>query len=732
MFSPASSSFFADKPISKAPEDALDRRSFAYAVADRLVAWPHSENLIAAIFGDWGSGKSSVKNLLVEYIEAKKAANRELRIQITQFEPWQFSGTDQLTNYFFNSLAESIADLPVVSKSKSAKRKKLSARRMRKYGMMVGAGASALSVLSSSPSLGLAALGGFGAAANISDAVGKLLCKAGEALEEPRSLEELKTDLKNDFDKLAFKHIVVVDDVDRLTPEEICLLFRIIKANSDFPNVIFLILAQRRAVTKALDGITHDEGGAFLEKIVQIPFDLPAPSLNQIAEFWLIKVDSILLPLHSGQVWDKDRLVPYWRQSLRFYFKNLRDCYRFLNALSFTAAIFQGSMAFEVNDVDLIVVEAIRVFEPRVYELISASKSILIGEMWFNPDRSEEVSAAKLLLDKIAALSNHEVATRAAITSLFPVVDQLSRGHTSYAWYEERLWKREKRVCDPLCFERYFRLLVPPNQVPESEIAELTVSGTDANHMGTMLASWDSRGLLKNALERLEAEEDLGHLVDPCAFIKALTSVIDERPPSNEFFSDDPDSSPGRFARSFLRNERDLETRNILSMDLAKAARGLAAALKMVWHLTPLSPADHDVSDLIDESTSTELRRFLACRIDDEKDDFVNNPRFPEIIGGWRSLDKEAADDWLRSKGADKSCTLKILSAFIIRTFPGDKGVDFSDRISLEAMLKVAPLAEWIRWTDESRLTALDSEGAEALALFDEAVKKSAQPAAGG
>ncbi|MEK5760288.1 P-loop NTPase fold protein, partial [Acinetobacter variabilis] len=82
--------------------------------------------------------------------------------------------------------------------------------------------------------------------------------------------QELITALKNRTTPL----LIVMDDIDRLTTIELRMIFQLIKANTDFPNVIFLLLFQKDIVEKKLTDNTQS-GENYLEKIIQIPFIIP-------------------------------------------------------------------------------------------------------------------------------------------------------------------------------------------------------------------------------------------------------------------------------------------------------------------------------------------------------------------------------------------------------------------------------------------------------------------------
>jgi predicted KAP-like P-loop ATPase len=66
-------SFSADRPISSRNEDLLGRSAFAESLASAIKGWMGNDSLVIALYGPWGSGKSSVKNILLESLrEATK------------------------------------------------------------------------------------------------------------------------------------------------------------------------------------------------------------------------------------------------------------------------------------------------------------------------------------------------------------------------------------------------------------------------------------------------------------------------------------------------------------------------------------------------------------------------------------------------------------------------------------------------------------------------------------
>ena len=81
-----------------------------------------------------------------------------------------------------------------------------------------------------------------------------------------------------------------MDDLDRLTSSQLRMVFQLVKANLEFPNVVFLLLFQRDLVEDKLnDGAQL--GRDYLEKI--IPPSLMLESLLHIAQLKISKTELI-------------------------------------------------------------------------------------------------------------------------------------------------------------------------------------------------------------------------------------------------------------------------------------------------------------------------------------------------------------------------------------------------------------------------------------------------------
>src|SRR5438132_8680983 len=92
---------FADRPILSAKEDLLGRAPFAQTLAKAILAWHGDESLTIAVSGDWGSGKTSLKNMVIEHLKEQGSAAPE----IVEFNPWKWDTQDKISSAFFREIS---------------------------------------------------------------------------------------------------------------------------------------------------------------------------------------------------------------------------------------------------------------------------------------------------------------------------------------------------------------------------------------------------------------------------------------------------------------------------------------------------------------------------------------------------------------------------------------------------------------------------------------------------
>lgn len=215
-----------DRPgVNPNTDDKLGYASFAKNLATSIAQIPPTDGLVIGLYGAWGLGKSTVLN----FVEFEIEAAAEPKPTVVRFDPWWFSGQEDLTHAFFNQL---LATLRPVTKGKKNLRVDLD--RLEKYVDDFADVTSEFEI----PYASRAA------------SIWKKL--------RQRTLTQRKEELEEALKALSQRILLIVDDIDRLVPGEIRHLFRLIKAVADFPNITYLVAFDRRVVTSALreEGLT--------------------------------------------------------------------------------------------------------------------------------------------------------------------------------------------------------------------------------------------------------------------------------------------------------------------------------------------------------------------------------------------------------------------------------------------------------------------------------------------
>ncbi len=85
----------ADRPSQDPKEDLFGHAPFAGSIADSIRRYPGTDGLVFALYGPWGSGKSTVLSYVRYYLKQGEAGDRPL---IVTFNPWWFSGRQPRSN----------------------------------------------------------------------------------------------------------------------------------------------------------------------------------------------------------------------------------------------------------------------------------------------------------------------------------------------------------------------------------------------------------------------------------------------------------------------------------------------------------------------------------------------------------------------------------------------------------------------------------------------------------
>ena len=121
----------------------------------------------------------------------------------------------------------------------------------------------------------------------------------------------------------------MIDDIDRLNAAEVRQVFRLIKLNANFANTVYLVAFDKVLVVKALEEVAPGSPAEYLEKIVQVSFELPPLQENTLTEILIQNFNEILVDV-SSRDFDEQRFGNMLGSGFRDFFRTLRDVTVFL------------------------------------------------------------------------------------------------------------------------------------------------------------------------------------------------------------------------------------------------------------------------------------------------------------------------------------------------------------------------------------------------------------------
>jgi KAP family P-loop domain len=253
---PTSSGYDAAK--ARREEDDLDRWRFAAEIVDVVIATPQDWSARIGIFGKWGEGKSTVLRFAEQMLKERGSI-------VFSFSPWAIQNWNDLWEDFGSRLMEALLEAGVPFDGSWKKSAKEAGR------WLEGKGISRLAETAAGywgkDKLYNAAFG----------ALGRWLSYDGPQI---RSIRE----------KLRDKRLVVlVDDLDRCSPELIPRLLLSLRELLDLPGFSFLLAFDDEIVGRALaaENPAWQQGSNFLEKILDFRFHLPPITQLQKQRFVL-------------------------------------------------------------------------------------------------------------------------------------------------------------------------------------------------------------------------------------------------------------------------------------------------------------------------------------------------------------------------------------------------------------------------------------------------------------
>ena len=395
--------------------DKLDRTGYAESAAAALRKVSSSAGLVVSIEGAWGSGKTSALAMIEAILNQPGAAHQPL---IVHFNPWLVGEKDVLLRHFLSRIAGAI-NLSDHSRDgkKVAKEIKAYSKAFDLVKLIPGAEPWTSLIKSVFNAVG--------------DATGSI------AEYKTPDIEAYKQKVEEALRQFQRPIIVFIDDIDRLFPNEVFEMVRIIKAVGELPHVGYVLAWDSAYVSSALEKLGVPYAGSYLDKVVQIRMPLPSLSLSARRKLINDALDELapeaLVPRFKAH---DQRLSGLYYSGLRELLDQPRDMARVFNAVRMIEPPLRGEIVFA----DILGLAALSVKAPAVFELLRRNPRLFVGRVVDDHgllEKSEDVikdgtPERGLAYDASSSPSSVQRVVHYLFPSVAEAEDSYALGHASY------------------------------------------------------------------------------------------------------------------------------------------------------------------------------------------------------------------------------------------------------------------------------------------------------------
>lgn len=299
-----SNSLLLGEAIEKEEDDILDFNDIAAQLARQICKLNNNKSFAIGITKHWGNGKSTFLNFLKTHIEKNNRPSI-----IIDFSPWYCKTEIDIINLFFKTLAENLKP-----------HHRSINNEISKYAKQI--------------------------LALKKNALTEYLAKGFNFLSDSTDIKDIYDRINKNIGFINKKVYIIIDDIDRLQAKEILECLKIIRNTANFQNIVFVVAYDPTYVDIAIRKGLRNNTKGYMDKIIQLPFELPEIEKYKIKEYIKNKLETsgiskenvkeILFPSYNKipyifQLEERKGHIDNKTLNISNYFNNIRDCNKVLN-----------------------------------------------------------------------------------------------------------------------------------------------------------------------------------------------------------------------------------------------------------------------------------------------------------------------------------------------------------------------------------------------------------------
>ncbi len=304
----------SDYPIEAKEEDIFSFDNDANKLADKINGLDRKKTWSIAITAPWGTGKTSFMNLVIENIN-------ENDFEIVRFNPRDCKSFQTIQEDFFTTIA---------------------------------------CVLSKYDSRCSNTIKDYMASLQLIDNRG--IIEKLTSFYQIWNKVELKESIEKSFASLNKRVLVMIDDFDRLSKDEILEVLKLIDSNAAFTNLIFLTAYDKEQVNRMLGDDYKTKDACFVDKFFNFEFAIPLRPYTYISRYINEKLCE-LLKADSSETDEIHGTIKYWQTTFEKFLPTLRDAKRYINQFLLDYQNVRGDVVVK----DFLLVQLIKYRYPEQY-----------------------------------------------------------------------------------------------------------------------------------------------------------------------------------------------------------------------------------------------------------------------------------------------------------------------------------------------------------------------------
>ena len=402
-----------DGSIDKIEEDKLNRKDFIERIIEGILGYKDTDSLVIGLEGNWGSGKTSILNIIEKELENKK-------IEVFKFNPWNFSIRKQLVSDFFEQFS-----LFLGSRSNTKEALKEVSKSLMKISYILKPITTITGVV---PIVG-----------NMTKGIEEL-GKSYEQFSNTIDLETIKKGVTEALEEGNEKIIIFIDDLDRLLDSEICEVLQFVKGVGDLKNIIYILAYDKQIVINSLGKVTSNKGEEYLKKIVQIQMELPIITSTKIGFLFKNEIEDLFYDkISKMESYELEYLCEVFGEILMFLPKTIRDLKRIMNNIRF------GRSAIEsLNLTDYILIKSLEAINYDIYKQIKENKDLLVVSTKIKLEDTEILNL----------LSNLSQVNKVLMEKILKII--FEKRQENIPTNKKIAYQTPRRICNSVYFYDYF------------------------------------------------------------------------------------------------------------------------------------------------------------------------------------------------------------------------------------------------------------------------------------